>query len=323
MIDVMFYEVFKEEETAIKNILPKKIKAKFTRNTIQEHNNKTLPADLISVRTQSHIPKSWSRNLKGILTRSQGYDHLLSFRRQIKEDIPCGYLGSYCARAAAEQAIMTMFALLRKLKKQVGNFDTFARDGLTGLQCRGRNALIVGVGNIGGEIVDIVGGLRMNVKGSDIDQKNKKLNYVTLSDGIRWADIVFCALPLNKETNGLLDYKLFSQAMPGVILINIARGEISPVSDLKRLLDENILGGLALDVYPNESALAHCFRAGVSGNSSEVRIIQDLAKKEQVLFTPHNAFNTEEALQQKAKLSAEAVDHYLQKGAFPLPIPSI
>ncbi len=238
MTDVMFYEAFEEEEQEIKRILPREIRAGFTPKTIQEEGALPLPAALISIRTQSRIPLEWGQSLKGILTRSQGYDHVLAFRRECKTDIDCGFLGNYCSRAVAEQAALMMMALLRKLKKQEGNFISFSRDGLTGLECKGRKVLVVGVGNIGREIVDIARGLRMAVMGVDIDPALKDLDYVALSEGMAWADVVFCALSLTEKTDGMLDYRAFEKARQGVVFINIARGEISPVGDLKKLLDE-------------------------------------------------------------------------------------
>jgi len=262
VIDVIFYEAFKEEEAAIKKFLPDNINARFTDRTIQENGDNKPPAELISTRTQSEIPNEWAKNIKAILTRSQGYDHLLKYRRETGAKIEHGYLGNYCARAVAEQAMLMAVALLRKFKKQIKNFKNFSRDNLTGLECRGRNVFVVGVGNIGSEIVDIARGLRMHVKGFDIKHKISDLFYVSLSEGIEWADIVFCALSLTKETEGMLSYEVLKKAKPGLSFINIARGEISPVGGLKKLLDEKILGGLGLDVYPQESKLAYNLRAG-------------------------------------------------------------
>jgi len=125
------------------------------------------------------------------------------------------------------------------------------------------------------------------------------------------------SLPLTKKTEGLLDYKMLKIAKPGLHFINISRGEVSPLKDLKKLLHEDVLGGLSLDVYPNEAKLAHAMRTETSGKTADLKIIQELSKKDQVLFTPHNAFNTQEALEQKASLSAEAVVNFLKKGKFP------
>src|SRR5436190_22079872 len=100
MIDVMFYEVFKEEETALRKFLPKNIRAGFTSKTIQASTGKNVPASIISIRTQSKLPSVWAaQGLKGVLTRSTGYDNLITDRQQTKNTISCGYLGDYCARA--------------------------------------------------------------------------------------------------------------------------------------------------------------------------------------------------------------------------------
>ena len=321
MIDVMFYEAFEEEEQEIKRILPEDIQSGFTPKTVQEKGDSRLPATLISIRTQSRIPLDWSRGVKGILTRSQGYDHVLAFRRESKVNIDWGFLGNYCARAVAEQAALMAMALLRKLKRQEKNFISFSRDGLTGLECKGRKVLVVGVGNIGREIVDIVRGLRMAVKGVDLVPVLKDLDYVPLSEGMAWADVVFCALSLTEQTNGMLNYRAFEKANQGLIFVNIARGEISPIKDINRILDEGKIAGIGLDVYPQESFLADSLRARHPVETPQGKIILELAKNERVLLTPHNAFNTKEALGQKASLTVESVVSYLNEGIFPCPVP--
>ncbi|OGW97493.1 MAG: hypothetical protein A2Y04_04830 [Omnitrophica WOR_2 bacterium GWC2_45_7] len=317
MYDVVFYEAFKEEETAIKKYLPHDIQAKFTPQTIQDSKDKAPLAGLISIRTQSRVPVSWVNKMKGLLSRSQGYDHVETVFKKSKTKIPCGYLKDYCARAVAEHAVMAMMVLLRKLKQQMKSFDTFQRDHLTGFECLNRRALVVGVGEIGSEIVDIALGLKMLVKGVDIAPHFKGVTYVSIQQGIAWADVVFCALPLTELTKGLLNYQLLNKAKPGMVLINISRGEISPDGDLKILLDKGLLGAVSLDVYSQESLLADYLRGKRKMTSKTIRRVLELKNHENVLFTPHNAFNTYEAVDRKASLSVDAVVSFLVKGIFP------
>ncbi|MCK5179920.1 MAG: hypothetical protein KAR32_10350, partial [Candidatus Omnitrophica bacterium] len=322
MMDVMFYEAFEEEEREIRKILPEEIRAGFTPKTIQEEGASQVPSTLISIRTQSRVPLIWAKDLKGLLTRSQGHDHVDAFRRESKAEMSCGFLGNYCARAVAEQAALMMMSLLRKLKSQEKKFMSFARDGLTGLECAGRKVLVVGVGNIGTQIVDIARGLRMDVRGVDLVENIKDLQYVSLSEGIAWADVVLCALSLTEKTNGMLDYRAFEKARQGMVFVNVARGEISPIEDLKKLLDEGTIAAIGLDVYPQEGLLADSLRAQKPAEGPQGKILLELAKDERVLLTPHNAFNTKEALGQKASLTVESVISYLNKGTFPYSIPS-
>ena len=153
-MDVMFYEVFAEEEAALRRYLPATVTAGFSRQTIQMEPGTAPPAAVISMRTQSVIPAPWIDQLQGILTRSTEFDHLQAVRRQSNGRLPCGYLPDYCARAVAEHAFLAMMALARRLKSQLRAFTTFTRDGLTGWECAGRTLLIVGVGRIGTQVID-------------------------------------------------------------------------------------------------------------------------------------------------------------------------
>lgn len=321
MLEIVFYEVFEEEEKALKKNLSPKIHARFVFKTIQECNEAFPPAKLISVRTQSRIPRSWVPHLTGVFTRSQGYDHLVSYRRAAGKNIACGYIKEYCSRAVAEQAVLMMMALLRKLKKQMVSFKEFSRDGLVGLECRGRRALVIGVGNIGIQITDIVKGFRMEVRGVDPRRKYKSVHYVSLKEGLPWADVVFCACPLTDQTKDMLNYAVLCRVKRGTILVNVARGEISPAPDLEKLLAQGALGGVALDVFDGEDRLADYLRGHRRHADREIRAIFKLRVRDNVVLTPHNAFNTQEALQRKARLSAEAVHCFLRRGTFPDPVP--
>jgi D-lactate dehydrogenase len=321
-MDVMFYEIFKEEEKALKLFLPPTVRAGFSAKAIQECAAKPKPpATLISVRTQSIIPGEWAPKLQGILTRSTGYDHILSYRKQTNTYILAGHLPHYCSRAVAEHGILAMLALLRKLKIQIKHFDAFDRSGLTGSECFKKSMLVIGVGRIGSQVVDMARGLRMNVRGVDPEHKINDLDYVKLSDGVSWADVIVCAAPLTDETRGMLNYDVLKDTRPGAVLINVSRGEISPIKDLNRLLSEKILGGIGLDVYEHEGLLAASLRSGERGANESIRRIQELKDRPNVLFTPHNAFNAQEALERKAEQSIESVTLFLEKKTFPYPVP--
>ncbi len=317
MLDVKLYEVFEEEQKALEQAFEGDLAFECTKHTIQESKDQELVAKVISVRTQSIIPLRWANNLDGILTRSQGFDHLSRYLQEAQSKIPCGYLPDYCARAVAEHAILMMMALLRKFKKQTKQFYQFKRDGITGFECKGRHVLVVGVGKIGSEIVDIVKGLSMEVRGVDCDPKNNCCSYVDLKEGMAWADIIFSAVPLTQETQGMFHYDLFKYAQKGCYFINISRGETAPFEGLTRLLEEQFLLGISLDVFEQEKLLAQQLRKEVEPFDLFTEKIRELAQKENVILTPHNAFNTSESVQRKAQQSAEAIKVFLQTNRFP------
>ena len=220
--DVFFYEAFEEETKALKRYLDPQIAAGFTWKTIQEYTESSPgtqvpPAPLISIRTQSTLPLPWATQLAGILTRSTGYDHIERYRKRTQTEVRCGYLPLYCNRAVAEQAMLLWMALLRKLPLQMRSFATFNRDGLTGWECEHKTLLVVGVGHIGYEVVDIGQGLGMQVLGVDLVHTHKDVTYVTLEEGLSRADIIVCSMNLTEENARYFDYETLRQAKRGEI----------------------------------------------------------------------------------------------------------
>ena len=315
-MDVFFYEAFEEEAAEIKLLLGNSCSFECSPMTIQEIGHKSPPAKLISIRTQSKIPLVWSNQLDGVLSRSTGYDHLIAYRSAIKQRLPLGYLDEYATRAVAEQAILLAFSLLRKLPAQMRKFVTFERDGLTGMECAGKNLLVVGVGRIGSEICRIGQALGFTVKGVDIVQDKQDVDYVSKEEGIPWGDVIISAMNLTEKNRGYFSFGLLKKAKHGSIFVNIARGELSPIKDLIKLLDEKHLGGVALDVYEDESVLGVALRGADANNSAAVKDIRRLADFPNVILTPHNAFNTMEAVKRKSQMSVEQVKHFLKHKDF-------
>ena len=320
-MDVFFYEAFEEETRALRDLLPASVKAGFTRHTIQEQGDTSPPAGLISIRTQSEVPAAWAGAIRGILARSTGYDHLLRYSRTAGREVPCGYLPLYCSRAVAEQAALLWLALLRRLPLQLRCFRRFERDGLTGRECRGLTLLVVGVGNIGSEVVDIGRGLGMTVLGVDPVEKCRSLRYVQRDEGLAMADVVVCCMNLTEHNAGYFSYDVLGRVKRGAVFVNIARGEMSPAEDLLRLLDNGTLGGVGLDVYRDEGALAVLMRKGRRPPDAAGRAVLELAGRSDAVLTPHNAFNAREAVERKSGHSVEQVVCFLETGRFKWPVP--
>lgn len=300
-MQVYFYEAFAEEERELRTTLPATVTAGFTWKTIQEAGHQEPPAGLISIRTQSVVPATWK--LAGMISRTTGYDHLVGL------PVKCGYLPLYCNRAVAEQAMLLWMALLRKLPEQMAHFATFNRDGLTGGECAGKNLLVVGAGHVGSEVVKIGVGLGMNVQRVDIIPARADTG---IEDGLPWADVVVCSMNLTKQNAGYFNEVRLRQAKRGAIFVNVARGELSPTADLARLLDVGHLGGVGLDVYENEKEVAVAMRAGQG--------TFPLAGRPNVICTPHNAFNTREAVARKSEQTAQSVVEFLRSDRFPWPV---
>jgi len=321
MLDVIFYEAFDEEADWLKRLLPAGVRADFTWKTVQEAAHAEPPARLVSLRTQSTLPAAWRGRVDAVLSRTTGYDHIARNLRALGAEVPCGYLPLYCSRAVAEQALTLWMALLRKLPQQIANFARFDRNGLTGGECAGRTLVVVGVGNIGSQVAGIGTALGMTALGVDLVRRHDFVRYATIEDALPQADIVVCCMNLTPENRGYFDAARYARMRAGAVFVNVARGELSPSSALLAQIESGHLSAAALDVYDHESELAVALRAGRESADPEVRAALALARHPRVILTPHNAFNTVEAVERKAAQAVQQVQAFLRERAFVWPVP--
>jgi D-lactate dehydrogenase len=321
MPDVYFYEAFEEEADELRHYLPATISADYTDLTVQEAGHAAPPARLISIRTQSIVPVGWAGALNAILSRSTGFDHLLAYAAAAPAArVALGYLPLYCHRAVAEQAMLMWMALLRRLPRQLRQFQDFHRDGLTGAECTGRTLAVVGVGNIGREICDIGHALRMRVFGVDRDERFDDVNYVDVEAALAQADVIACAMDLNDSNHGYFDMPRWRRVKPGAVFVNVSRGELSPSTALLEALNAGLLSGVGLDVYEHEAELAVALRNKSTPASPEALAALELASRDDCICTPHNAFNTLEAVDRKSEHSVQQIAAFLNLGQFLWPV---
>ncbi|MEZ4318355.1 MAG: NAD(P)-dependent oxidoreductase [Myxococcota bacterium] len=316
-MDVWFYEAFEEEAAALRSLLPPGIAAGFCRHTVQESGHDGPPATLLSIRTQSRVPDAWSGRYGALLSRSTGYDHL----RGIGGTPDLGYLPKYCVTAVAEHALMLVLALLRRLPVQLAQLHRFERDGLTGREARGRTLAVIGVGEIGSEILSLATAVGMRGVGVDVDPWRAGVPYVSEREALESADVVVCAMDLRPENRGWLGPERLALLRPGAVFVNVSRGELSPTVFLLDALERGVLAGVGLDVYDEEADLAHALRSGSAPTTASARAALVLARRPDALLTPHNAFNTVEAVHRKSADSVTQVQSWLAEGRFVWPVP--
>jgi D-lactate dehydrogenase len=313
---VYFFEVFEEEREALTRYLPKYWEVGFTDKTIQESGCNLPPARVISIRTQSVIPLLWSSHLDGILSRSAGYDHLTRFLASASKPMSCGHLFRYSGRAVAEHAAMMWLALLRRLPRQQQAIRTFQRDHMTGYECKGRTLAVFGVGDIGYQVGQIGCGLGMKVIGVDVEHRHQDVHYVDKLTAVTTADIIVCSMNLNETNRGYFSPEVIAMFRPETIFINVARGEFALSSDLLQALRGHRLGGVGLDVYAEESTISPALRSGVTSDHPEWVAFKELLTRDDVIMTPHNAFNTVESLSRKSEQSVRQLQHFFTHGVF-------
>jgi D-lactate dehydrogenase len=180
---------------------------------------------------------------------------------------------------------------------------------------------VVGVGVIGREICSIGKALGMRVLGVDLDPRFDEIEYASIDAALPQADIVVCAMNLTTSNLGYFDPARLRQFKPGALFVNIARGEMSPSTALLDALRAGRLAGVGLDVYDHEPEFAVALRSGQTTEDAEVQAALELAKMDTAICTPHNAFNSQQALRRKSEHSVRQLVHFLEKGRFEWPLP--
>ena len=322
--DAFFYEAFAEESERLLHYAAETgLRVGHSPLTIQETGHSAPLAPVVSLRTQSIFPPAWAPQLRGILTRSTGYDHLNAYRAAVGPACPSlGYLPLYCVRAVAEQALLLWTALLRRLPRQLAEFDRFRRDHLSGRENPGKKMALFGVGHIGYEIWRIASALGLIVRGVDPVRRHDDVAYAAPEEALADADIVVCAMNLTPRNRGYFTRDVLALAQRKPLLVNVARGEFTPAAVLEAALEEGLLSGVALDVFNEESTLAPALRTGnPAALTPDNQALLRLHQRHDVLLTPHNAFNTAEAVERKSEQSIRTLLHFQKNGQFLWPVP--
>ena len=260
-------------------------------------------------------------HLKLITTRSMGFDHI-DLAACKKRTITVCNVPSYGENTVAEQAFALILALSRKIYASVERTKqtNFESEGLRGFDLKGKTLGVLGTGNIGRHVVKIAHGLEMKILAYDVfpDKKfSREMNfkYVSLKELLKNSDVVTVHVPLNKHTFHLIDKEKISWMKKTALLINTARGGIVETDALVRALQQKKLGGAGLDVLEEECDIreeAHLARKGFPPSCDMKVMLENhlLLKMPNVLITPHNAYNTVEAMRRIMQVTIENINNF-------------
>ncbi|MEM4282723.1 MAG: NAD(P)-dependent oxidoreductase [Candidatus Woesearchaeota archaeon] len=248
--------------------------------------------------------------LKLIATLSTGYDHI-DLKECARRGITVCNVPGYGETAVAEHTFALILALTRKIIDSVertrrGNFSL---DGLRGIEIYGKTIGIIGTGRIGKAVVRIAKGFGMRVIAydpyPDIEYaKQMGFEYKrSLEDVMKEADILTLHAVYTPKTHHMINKANIGKLKKGAILINTARGGLVATEAILEGLKKGILSGVGLDVLEEECLIKEEKELLSGVFSSKVCDLKTayqehvLLAQDNVIITPHNAFNTTEALQ--------------------------
>lgn len=281
-------------------------------------------AEVISIYTTSNIDSgilAHTPKLKLITCRSTGFDNV-DLKTCVKHKVTVCNVPAYGQTTVAEYAIMLMLMTVRKIPAVLKSVHEGQVDykKLTGFTLHGKTLGVVGTGKIGQAVIKTAKAIGMHVIGYDPFPNNEAekqlgFSYVKLPELLAGADIVTLHAPLTKDNKHLIDKKALEIMKDRAILINTARGELVDTAALIEALMNKQIAAAALDVIEGERTIdfdtEHDLLRADGKVMYEIAEIDMLSKMNNVILSPHNAFNSREALQIIRKTTAENIQAFL------------
>jgi D-lactate dehydrogenase len=285
--------------------------------------NKVKDADIVStfVHATRFDEKILSKypNLKLFTTRSTGFDHIDLDYCKAKNIEVCN-VPRYGEITVAEYAFGLLLSVARKISAAQAEFKAGRADTTKymGFDLSGRTLGVIGTGAIGRHAAKIAQGFGMKVLGYDLyPAKDGALTYVSLQELYKNSDVITLHAPSTKENYHMLNEAAFSQMKQGVIIINTARGDLIDGEALYEALKSGKAAGAGLDVLEYEDFLTHDDLIRRPANMQGAYAVQTvinvkLLQLDNVVATPHIAFNSIDAVHRILDITLANIDGFLK-----------
>lgn len=307
---VTFFEVEPWEKKFFEDRLGGKAELIFHDERLTEDNvDLARGSDYLGVFVYSDVSEKVLGSLtgvKGIATMSVGTDHI-DLEETKKKKIIVANVPDYGPNTVAEHAMALLLSLSRNIVPSVdrtreGDYDYV---GLSGWDLMGKTLGVVGTGKIGAHVARIANGLGMKLIAFDPHPNQElidkfQVQYMELPELLKQADVITLHVPMSEENKHLLGPDEFKQMKDGVVVINTARGGLIDPDALLDALNSGKVAQAGLDVLEDEGLLKEekeFFSPYFKLKDYQTTLINHaLMRNPKVLVTPHNAFNSKEAL---------------------------
>lgn len=320
-----FFETEGWEKDYLKDKLEKlSLQADFFAEPATAENAKGF--DIVSTFIYSQLSKDALENLsdlKLVATRSTGFDHI-DVKTAGERGVAVCNVPFYGENTVAEHTFALILALSRKIIDSVNRAKTgdFSLEGLRGFDLKGKTLGIAGLGHIGVHVARIASGFQMKVLAFDPRQdqelaKNVGFEYATFEDLLQNSDIITLHAPYNEKTRHLINAENIKTIKKGAYLVNTSRGGLVETSALLSALADGTLAGAGLDVLEEECYIkeeAQLLSKEFPKTCDLKTALQNhiLLKQKNVIVTPHNAFDSQEAIIRILDTTIENIEAFLK-----------
>ncbi len=254
------------------------------------------------------IDKLYGYGIKMIALRCAGYNNVDLEHAYGK--IHAAHVPAYSPYAVAEHTAALLLTSIRRIHKaynRTRDFN-FSLNGLTGFDLHGKTVGVIGTGKIGKIFIGICRGFGMNVIAYDAyPAKDSDITYVSLDELFERSDIISLHCPLTGDTKHMINADTIGKMKKGVVILNTSRGALIDAEALLEGIKARKIGAACLDVYEEE---ADIFFEDRSGHILNDELLSRLISMPNVIVTSHQAFLTEEALNNIAETTVNNIRSY-------------
>lgn len=283
-----------------------------------------VDAEIISVFTTSRVSGKVLEqfpNLKLIALRSVGFNHIdLEYCKThniIVETSP-----NYGNITVAEFALALLLDTARKVTYSYNEYKNARIEpkSLIGVELFGKTVGIIGLGAIGAEFARIAHGLSMKVLAFDKFEKEEmktkyNVEYTDFNTLLENSDFISIHAPLTKDNYHMLNAEGFKKMKNTAIIINTGRGELIDTQALYTALQDGEIAGAGLDVLESEETMTETdYPIGRLDKTTLERTVINsrLFQLDNVIITPHTAYNTKEAVQRILNTTIENINAFME-----------
>ena len=287
---------------------------------------KAKNADALCVFIYSKITKEILKNLpkvKVVTTMSTGFDHIDLKACQARKVQVCN-VPFYGENTVAEHTMALILAISRKIPQSVERTrkGDFSLNELRGFDLKGKILGVVGTGHIGQNVIRYAKAFGMDVVAYDAFEnpalaKTMGFGYVPFNSLLSKSDIITFHVPYNPKTHHMFNESSLKYLKKGAVIINTSRGGVIQTEALLHGLQSEVISFAGLDVLEGECFVkedSQLLSSHFAKTCDLKTVLQDhlLLKHPRVLVTPHNAFNSQEALQRILDTTVQNINQFLK-----------
>lgn len=229
---------------------------------------------------------------------------------------------SYSPHGVADYTVMLMLMLLRKYKPALWRqqVNDYSLGGLMGRELCHMTVGVVGTGRIGLTVMQNLSGFGCGMLCYDVKENPEaaKLGrYVSLTELYNKSDIITLHTPLLDSTRFMIGEEAIAQMKPDALLVNCARGELMDIRAVIQAIENERIGGVALDVFADEDGIYHHDRRTDIIKNRDMAYLRQFPN---VIMTQHMAFYTAEAVDSMVACGIESLLAFNEGKSYPCQI---